>query len=82
MCTYLVKSPSAQSLESFAIATCSEHGFSEYFQRSTETVERQGRQATAQERTREGSTCGRDSRSKAGNFNEADGEREDWAFLE
>ena len=46
--------------------------------KSTETVGRQGRQATAQERTREGSTCGRDSRSKAGKINEAEGEREGW----
>ena len=39
-------------------ATCSEYRYSEYFQKSPETVARQGRQAMAQERTREGSTCG------------------------
>ena len=34
-------------------ATCSEHVYSEYFQKSSETIARQGKQATAHTRTRE-----------------------------
>ena len=38
-------------------AACSEHVYSEYFQKSSETIARQAKQATAHTRTRERARC-------------------------
>ena len=46
-------------------AACSEHVYSEYFQKNSETIARQGKQATAHMRSRESPTCSRNSRAKA-----------------
>ena len=57
-----------------SFATCSEHVYSEYFQKISEIIARQGKQATAHTRMREREslTCGRNSRAKAGKINEAE----------
>ena len=38
-------------------AACSEHVYSEYFQKSSETIARQGKQVTAHTKTRERARC-------------------------
>ena len=72
---YIYQKNSAVQLTSVGLAQArpSEHGYFEYYL-NCRKIRKTG--YTAQERTGEGSTCGRDSRGKAGKISETEGERQ------
>ena len=58
------------------VDSCSKHVYSEYFQKSSESIAAKTRKTArllrTRERERESPMCGRNSRAKAGKINEAE----------